>query len=165
MGHPGELVDVVSARIQHDEMVRRIGRPVPVPVPAGAPPIVALAARSFPPEVRARRERLHRVLGWTDGEDLPAVATLEDRVTVARDLDVGDPDAEAWWDALFDAVADGVDPGWRARPRGGDGAFARLEAVTLLSDAYFGRRRRAVPWTALHEAVRWAGTMKRRLVG
>lgn len=167
MGEPSELEHAVAARIVHDELTRRLGRPAPFVVPAGGPPLTALAPRSFPAAVLERRRRVLDALGWLDRPELPVTATLEDRVAVAgpplgTDVDAG---AAAWWDAVFDAAADGIDPGWRSRPRTGTGSFARLEALTLGTDAFFGRRRRADPWSALREAARWAGATKRRLVG
>jgi hypothetical protein len=202
MPEPSAVVQAVAARIEHDELTRRLGRAVAASVaveaPPGAPPVTVLAARWFPPHVCERRARVMRALGLigevvdvcVPGSEpaLPDTATLEDHVAllhlarrVRADDDVtaslaaavgarveGDGAAaidDGRWDAAFDAAADAVDASWRSRVVAPAPTFAPQEAVSLATDAFFGRRRRPDVWRPLREGVRWAGATKRRLVG
>lgn len=66
------------------------------------------------------------------------------------------------WDDFFDAHADGLVPGWRSRVPGARSSWAALEAVSVASDSFFGRRRSSSLWPYARRAVEGAATVKRR---
>jgi hypothetical protein len=130
-----------------------------------------------------RRLRFVAAVGWDADTELPTLASPADHLAARRaagtvasdDEDVrtmlasvrGESFDTSSWDEFFDAVVDGIDPDWRSRPRvqAPAPAWSRLEAVSVLGDAAFGRRRSASLWSPLREAVRVAGNVKRRWFG
>jgi hypothetical protein len=123
------------------------------------------------------------------GAHLPPEASLEDEIAIlseAAEIRITDPDLRAVCDAVrlarsrispppsreissleafFDAVADQIDPDWRAqagRVTAIPPNWSRLEAATIHADWWFGRRRTGRTWRFLHRFVTEVGNQKRR---
>jgi hypothetical protein len=170
MPEPSAVVRAVAARIEHDELVRRLGRAraasVAVEPPPGAPPVTVLSSRSFPPHVCERRVRVMQALGWigdvvdvcVPGDDaaLPEDATLEDHValvSVARVVRAVD-DASA---SLAAAVGSRVEGDGTASSDDGAWDAAFDAAADAVDPAWRSRVVAATPAFAPQEAVSLAG--------